>query len=192
MYIYLIFLTSKAWTPKKIFLTSGRGLHKEKLASFELALRDAGIEALNLISVSSILPPHCIFISREDGVSELNLGQVVPVVLARIDSKVPNQLISSGVGVAVPSDKNHHGYLSEHHAVGMDSDKMEDYVEDLAAEMLATTYGLKFDPHASWDEKREIWSIDNRIVKTKSVVKTANTDDDNLWTTVISAAVLLI
>ena len=188
----MIFLTSEAWTPKKIFLTSGKGVHKEKLASFELALREAGIEALNLISVSSILPPHCDFISREEGVSMLNLGQVVPVVLARMESKEPNQIISSGVGVAVPSDRNHHGYLSEHHDIGMDSVKMEDYVEDLAAEMLATTYGLKFDPHASWDEKREIWSIDNRIVKTQSVVQIAKTNNEKLWTTVISAAVLIM
>ena len=188
----MIFLSNEAWTPKKIFLTSGEGVHKEKLASFELALRDAGIEALNLISVSSILPPHCDFISKEDGISKLNLGQVVPVVLARMESKTPNQIVSSGVGVAVPSNRSHHGYLSEHHAIDMDSNKMEDYVEDLAAEMLATTYGIKFNPHASWDEKREIWSIDDRIVKTQSVVKTAKASNDNLWTTVVSAAVLII
>ena len=49
-------VTSKNLVPKKIFLTKGLGIHKEKLASFELALRDAGIASLNLITVSSILP----------------------------------------------------------------------------------------------------------------------------------------
>jgi arginine decarboxylase len=29
--------------PQKVFLTKGVGVHKDKLASFELALRDAGI-----------------------------------------------------------------------------------------------------------------------------------------------------
>ena len=95
-------MTSEAWTPKKIFLTSGKGVHKEKLASFELALREAGIAALNLIYVSSILPPHCDFVSMEEGILELNPGQVVPVVLARMASKKPNQVVSSGIGVAVP------------------------------------------------------------------------------------------
>tara|TARA_B100001750_G_scaffold238619_1_gene245409 strand:+ start:6674 stop:7231 length:558 start_codon:yes stop_codon:yes gene_type:complete len=185
-------LASEAWTPKKIFLTSGKGVHKEKLASFELALREAGIAALNLISVSSILPPHCDFIPKEEGVLKLNPGQVVPVVLARMESKKPNQFVSSGIGVAVPSDRSHYGYLSEHHDIDMDAKKMEDYVEDLAAEMLATTYGIKFDPHASWDEKREIWSIDDRIVKTQSVIEVAETSNENLWTTVVSAAVLII
>ena len=45
------------------------------------------------------------------------------------------------------------------------------YVEDLAAEMLATTYGVNFDPDASWDEKRELWEIDNRIVKASLLFK---------------------
>ena len=63
------------------------------------------------------------------------------------------------MGVAVPRDKDHYGYLSEHHCTGMNDIKMEEFVEDLAAEMLATTYGIKFDPDASWDEKRELWSI---------------------------------
>ena len=57
--------------PKKIFFTKGVGTHKEKLASFELALRDAGIAACNLILVSSILPPGCKKVSKEYGVYEL-------------------------------------------------------------------------------------------------------------------------
>ena len=39
--------------PKRIFLTNGVGKHKERLTSFELALRDAGIAAQNLVRVSS-------------------------------------------------------------------------------------------------------------------------------------------
>jgi arginine decarboxylase len=74
----------------------------------------------------------------------------------------------------------------------MDDIKMEEYVEDLAAEMLATTYGIKFDPDASWDEKRELWSIDNRIVKTRSEVQTSIVSDEGLWTTTIAAAVLIL
>ncbi len=180
------------FVPKKIFLTKGVGFHKEKLASFELALREAGIAPLNLITVSSILPPNCDFIDRNVGVKLLEPGQIVPVVLAKSDSNIPSTLVSSGVGVAVPRDKGHYGYLSEHHCTGMDDNKMEEYVEDLAAEMLATTYGIKFDPDASWDEKRELWSIDNRIVKTRSEVQTGTVNDEGHWTTTVSAAVLIL
>ena len=185
-------MNSDNFVPKKIFLTKGVGFHKEKLASFELALREAGIAPLNLITVSSILPPHCKFIDKGEGVKLLKPGQVVPVVLAKSESNISSTLVSSGVGVAVPRDKEHYGYLSEHHCTGMDDTKMEEYVEDLAAEMLATTYGVKFDPDASWDEKRELWSIDNRIVKTKSEVQTSVVSDEGLWTTTIAAAVLIL
>ena len=185
-------MNSDNFVPKKIFLTKGVGFHKEKLASFELALREAGIAPLNLITVSSILPPHCKFIDKGEGVKLLKPGQVVPVVLAKSESNISSTLVSSGVGVAVPRNKEHYGYLSEHHCTGMDDIKMEEYVEDLAAEMLATTYGVKFDPDASWDEKRKLWSIDNRIVKTKSEVQTSIVSDESLWTTTIAAAVLIL
>ena len=58
--------------------------------------------------------------------------------------------------------------------------------------MLATTYGVNFDPDASWDEKRELWEIDNRIVKTKSLIETAKVNAEGYWCTTVSAAVLII
>jgi len=185
-------VNSKNFVPQKIFLTQGIGTHKEKLASFELALRDAGIASLNLITVSSILPPKCNFVDKAEGIKALLPGQVVPIVLARSESNKPFTLVSSGVGVAVPRNREDYGYLSEHHCTGMNEDSMEEYVEDLAAEMLATTYGIKFDPDASWDEKRELWSIDNRIVKTRSIVQTGTVNSEGHWTTTVAAAVLIL
>ena len=185
-------MSHSVFTPHSLFLTRGTGTHREKLASFELALREAGIECYNLVSVSSILPPRCEFVELVDGTGLLQPGQVVPVVMARSDSNVPGTLVSSGVGVAVPRNRDHYGYLSEHHATGMGEQEMEDYVEDLAAEMLATTYGIEFDPDASWDEKREIWSIDNRIVRTRSVNQVATVGENGFWTTTIAAAVLVL
>src|SRR5439155_674983 len=42
--------------PNKVFFTKGVGVHKERLASFELALRAAGVTHRNLVLVSSIFP----------------------------------------------------------------------------------------------------------------------------------------
>src|SRR2546426_5262780 len=53
--------------PKRIFFTKGVGKHRERLTSFELALRDAGIAAQNLVRVSSIFPPQCKLIARSQG-----------------------------------------------------------------------------------------------------------------------------
>ena len=95
--------------PTKMFLSKGVGIHKDRLGSFELALRDAGIEKYNLVYVSSILPPNSKLISKEDGIKVLNPGQILFVVMARSETNEPNRLISSAIGVAVPKDSNNYG-----------------------------------------------------------------------------------
>jgi len=60
-----------AFVAKKIFLTKGVGKHRERLSSFELALRNAGIAACNIVRVSSIFPPNCKLISRSEGLKHI-------------------------------------------------------------------------------------------------------------------------
>lgn len=177
--------------PKKIFLTKGVGIHKEKLSSFELALRDAGIAPFNIVRVSSIYPPYCKMIPREAGLKYLTPGQVLFTVLAESATNEPNRLIASSVAMALPKSAEHYGYLSEAHTYGWTEKKTGEYAEDLAAEMLATILGVKFDPDESWDRKREIWKISNEIVKTKSITQSAVGPKNGNWITVIAAAVLI-
>ena len=88
------------FVPSKIFLTKGVGTHKHELRSFELALRDAGIEKCNLVTVSSILPPRCKIISRKQGEQLLQPGQITFAVIARISTNEPHRLIAASIGVA--------------------------------------------------------------------------------------------
>jgi arginine decarboxylase len=177
--------------PKKIFLTKGVGRHKEKLASFELALRDAGIEAYNLVRVSSIFPPRCKLVTKKEGLEELSPGQILFLVLSRIETDEPNRLIAASVGLAIPQDRNTYGYLSEHESYGQTEQKAGDYAEDLAASMLASTLGIGFNTDQSYDEKKQIWKISGEIVRTRNITQSAEGDKNGLWTTVIAAAVLL-
>src|SRR3990167_3972655 len=101
--------------PTKCFLTAGVGKHKEYLHSFELALRDAGIEKCNLVTVSSILPPKCKIISKEQGLKCLRAGELTYCVLARNSTNEPNRLTVSSIGMAIPAEPNQYGYISEHH-----------------------------------------------------------------------------
>ncbi len=179
------------YVPKKLFFTSGTGVHREKLTSFEMALRDADIACYNLVRVSSIFPPHCEEIPVAEGLKELEPGQIVHVVMSECATAEPNRLVAASVGVAIPRDRSTFGYLSEHHAYGQTAKLAADYAEDLAAEMLATVLGVEFDPDSSWDEKRELWRIADVITKTKEVTKSAVGHKDGHWTTVIAAAVLL-
>jgi arginine decarboxylase len=179
------------YVPRKIFLTHGVGRHREKLSSFEMALRDSGIAHFNLVRVSSIYPPGCKFVRLQEGLAEMKPGQIVHVVLSEAATNEPRRLMAASVGVAIPRDVNQFGYLSEHHSFGETSQKAGDYAEDLAAEMLATVMGVNFDPDKSWDEKREIWRISGKFVRTANVTQTALGDKDGKWTTVIAAAILI-
>lgn len=182
---------AKDMVPKRIFLTKGVGKHKERLTSFELALRDAGIAAHNLVRVSSIFPPNCKLIPRSQGLKYLNPGEVVFAVVAENSTREPHRLIASSIGLAIPADRNTYGYLSEHHSFGETEDNAGDYAEELAAEMLATTLNLEFDPDRSWDEKKEIYRISNKIVRTMNITQSAVGDKRGLWTTVIAAAIMI-
>ena len=104
--------------PTRLFFTKGVGKHKERLTSFELALRDAGIAAQNLVRVSSIFPPQCKLIPRKEGLKYLNPGEVVFAVIAENSTREAHRLVVSSIGVAIPTDRNTYGYLSEHHSFG--------------------------------------------------------------------------
>ena len=177
--------------PRMIFFTKGVGRHKHELQSFELALRSAGIEKFNLVNVSSIVPPDCKIISREKGVEIVKPGQIVYCVMSRNKTNEPNRLVGAAIGVAIPKESGSYGYMSEHHCFGETSKKLGDYVEDLAATMLAMTLGLEFDPDKAWDERKQEYKMSGQFVRTQSVAQTAKGDKNGLYTTVLAAAVFL-
>ena len=158
--------------PTHMFLTRGVGVHREKLASFEQALRSAGVAYCNLVSVSSILPPNCKIIPRKRGEKLLNPGEITHCVMARSETNERNRLISASIGLAIPTDRRTYGYLSEHHAHG-ETDEETEYTEDLAAQMLATTLGVEFDPNIAWKEREQVFKMGGKIVRTLNITQSA-------------------
>lgn len=181
----------KGFVPQTVFLTKGVGRHKEKLQSFELALRDAGIAQYNLVRVSSIFPPRCKIITRSKGIKMLHAGEVVFCVLYDNATDEPHRLIAASIGLAIPKNSDHHGYLSEHKSFGQTEQQAGDYSEDLAAEMLATTLGIPFEADKSWHERKNLWTISGEIVKTLSITQSAIGDKNGLWSTVIAGAIFV-
>jgi arginine decarboxylase len=161
------------------------------LQAFELALEKAGISKFNLVSVSSILPPGCKKISREEGLQYLKPGEIVFVVMSRNATNEPNRLVAASIGCAIPADKNQYGYISEHHSFGQTQEKAGEYAEDLAASMLASTLGIPFDPDQNWDEKEKVFKMSGKIVYTTNITQTAEGHKDGLWTCVVAAAVFI-
>ena len=176
--------------PSQMFLTRGVGVHKEKLASFEQALRSAGVAYCNLVSVSSILPPGCKIIPRKRGEALLKPGEIVHCVMARSETNERSRLISASVGIAVPTDRRTYGYLSEHHSYGETDEEAGEYTEDLAAQMLATTLGVEFDPDVAWKEREQVFKMGGKIVRTMHITQSA-IGKPNRWTTVVALGVFI-
>lgn len=179
------------WTPDEMFFTRGVGRHKERLASFEEALRKARIAEFNLVSVSSIFPPSCKVIPQKEGLKRLRPGQITFCVMARQDTQENGRLIASSIGLAIPKERSQFGYLSEHHSTGETRTEAGDYAEDLAATMLATILGVDFDIDSSWDEKKEIYRISGKIVRSTNCTQSA-IGKRGLWTTTLAAAVFIL
>jgi arginine decarboxylase len=176
--------------PTHLFLTRGVGVHREKLASFEQALRQAGIAYCNLVSVSSILPPSCKIIPRKRGEGLVMPGEITHCVMARLETNERNRLVSASIGLAIPTDRRTYGYLSEHHAFGETDEEAGEYTEDLAAQMLATTLGIEFDPNIAWKEREQVFKMGGKIVRTQNITQSA-IGKANRWTTVVACAVFI-
>jgi arginine decarboxylase len=160
--------------PGKVFFTTGTGRHKEMLESFEMALRDAGIEKFNLVTVSSILPPKCEIVEKEDGLRELVPGEIVFTVMSRNSSNEPSRRIAAAIGCAVPENRaEDFGYLSEHHSYGESNECAGKYAGELAKEMFYT-----------WKKEYPL--------KINYTAGSAEVDEDGNWTTVLAAAVFII
>ncbi|MBI2006717.1 MAG: arginine decarboxylase, pyruvoyl-dependent, partial [Nitrosopumilales archaeon] len=131
--------------PKKLFLTRGKGVHKDRLTSFEYALRDAGIAGTNLVLISSIFPPEAKLVSKTEGLKLIDPGQILFTIYSRNQTNEPHRLTAASVGIAQPKDTTHYGYLSEYDSFGQTEKEAGDYAEDIAAQMLASSLGIKFD-----------------------------------------------
>ncbi|AEA47818.1 pyruvoyl-dependent arginine decarboxylase [Archaeoglobus veneficus] len=158
--------------PRKVFFTKGVGSHEDALVSFELALRDAGIEKFNLVPVSSIYPPGCEIVEQEDGLKELSPGQIVFCVMARETSNEEGKEIFASIGAAIPSDPSLNGYITEYHGYRNGEEDMGRYAEEMAAYMLRTAFEIE-------------------PAKTFSVTARAVVEKDK-YTTVVAAAVFVI
>ncbi len=177
--------------PTKMFFTKGVGRSKRKLEAFESALRAAGIEKFNLVSVSSIIPPNCEIVPKDKGLPMLNPGGITFLVLSRIQSDEPNRLMAASIGLAVPKDTNSYGYLSEYEEFGESDEVAGEKSEEMAASMLASTLGIQFDADQDWSEKEQLFKVSDKIIKTQNVTQSAVVGKDGLWTCAISAAVFI-
>lgn len=176
--------------PRRAFLTAGDGVHPEPLVAFELALRDAGIAAQNLVTVSSILPPGCPVLPRGEGERELTAGQILHVVMSRHQCQDPERLVGAGIGIARPQDPSRHGFVAEYAALDENEAQVGARSRDLAATMLGTSLGLGMDASTP-GERAEMLRRSGLVASTDSICRVARSDPRGRWTCVVACCVLL-
>lgn len=161
------------------------------MLSFEFALRNAGIQQFNLVNVSSIIPPGCKHISKEQGLKMLKAGEITFAVLVKNSTNKPEEPIAASIGVATSSDKDSHGYLSEYHSFGQTAEIAGECAEELAATMVATNMGIQFKSEKSWKEKKKLLGRKG-LTNITNIKQYATGDKDGAWTTVVAAAIFII
>ncbi len=87
-------------TPKKFTLCAGSAEGSSRLNSFDNALLAAGIGNLNLLRVSSVLPPGAELVEKLD----IPPGSLTPTAYGSIISDVPGERIAAAVGVGFSED----------------------------------------------------------------------------------------
>ena len=101
-----------AWpTPNVLWMTSGASEGATELNAFDNALLTAGIGNLNLIKVSSIVPPGAQLLDRLPAIAS---GSLVPAVYAQIQGDTAGESICAALGIGLGKDS--HGMIFEHSA----------------------------------------------------------------------------
>lgn len=117
------------YLPRLLVLAEGSSEGLTPLTAFDNALREAGIDNLNLMRVSSIMPKEARFGAKPD----LPVGTLVPTVYTQIASNVPGEIISAVIGAGKGADG---GVLMEYHHRGR-ADDAEEVVQKMIEEGFA-------------------------------------------------------
>ncbi len=145
--------------PRKVFITRGVGVHKEQLTSRELAMTDAGVEKMNMIKASSIIPPGCRIIPVAEGRELLRIGQMAFAITAECSTDEPHKLIAASIGIAKPDDENEYGFFTEieqEEGYGKTEEKAAEEVMRLAIHNLALSWRAPFDPEEDFKPDKEL------------------------------------
>ena len=183
---------SMAIIPGKFFFTKGTGIHEKEMRAFEEALRDAGVHTCNFVKISSIIPPGCKQISKEEGIKLLKPGQITFAVMAESMTNEPGQIITAGIGMAQPKDKTQHGFLAEvEEIIGRTPEDVEQDVIEMAIENLVTQWNPKFDGEKVYRKGKKNYSIEGEDILVDSIVQSAKGAEKNQFTVVIALAVFI-
>ena len=139
-------------TVTKIALTAGTAEGGSVLNAFDNALLSAGIGNINLVRVSSIVPPGVEIIP----LPPVKPGALVPTAYAAMTSDVPNEVVVAAVGYALPHDPTKPGVIMEYH------DRTDRQTAEQAVRaMLVEAFQVRGEPI----RELEVVAVEHRVEK---------------------------
>jgi arginine decarboxylase len=156
------------WKPvTKVAATSGSAEGATSLNAFDNALLAAGIGNINLVKISSIVPPAVDIVS----LPRIKPGAIVPTAYAAMTSEVPGEVIAAAVGWALPHDRRKPGVIMEFH------DKAtRDEAERMIVQMLEEAFRVRGERV----REMKVFATEHRVERTGCAVAavTLLSDDD--------------
>ncbi|MFE0800387.1 pyruvoyl-dependent arginine decarboxylase [Streptomyces sp. NPDC058812] len=180
--------------PRRMYFTTGVGVHARELQAHDLMYMDAGLGRVNRVTVSSRVPPDCTLVSGEEGGAQLKDGQILFAIQALAETNTPGTRIGTAVGIAVPEDGGL-GCVAEVHeqdAVG----KTAEAAAAKAVQMALTAMGLElgqpdFDGAALHRPGQGSYTIAGTAVRTHAASVDARGPDNGDWVKIVSSLVFL-
>ena len=130
--------------------TAGHAEGGTALNAFDNALLAAGIGNINLIKISSILPPDVPVVD----LPKIKPGALVPTAYAAMTSETPGELVAAAVGYAVPDDPAKNGVIMEFHGVAT-----RDEAEQQIRAMLDEAFRIRGETIA----EMRVVAVDHRV-----------------------------
>jgi arginine decarboxylase len=122
---------------KRITMAAATAGHAEGgscLNAFDNALLAAGIGNINLMKVSSIVPPAAAIVE----LPKIRPGALIPTAYAAITSETPGETVAAAVGYALPDDPAKNGVIMEFHGVATQAE-----AESAIGAMLAEAFRMR-------------------------------------------------
>lgn len=179
--------------PTKAYFCKGIGTHKEDKNALDAASREASIGRLNLVKVSSILPPGLQWIDRPTFDGMVSPGEILHAIESVTISNVPGQVVTSCIARVRPWDKTKTGYVTEiEYVPGILPDAMRERVETMALQLFADEIGLSdFTAADVWVLGKSTYEIGGHKVELDSMTASGVCNMDGDYTAAIVMVVLL-
>jgi arginine decarboxylase len=181
--------------PRFVFFTSGVGTHVEQRISMQHAMRQAGLFDINLVKVSSVMPPQCEIITRARGLRMLEPGMIAHAVIAQSTIEEPHRRATVALGYVKPDGDEMPGYISEleeDQAYGKTEASAADEVGKMALQILVEKLGAKSDPERLWDRRKRNVRVGRVRARTGFITATAIGPEEKKVATAFAAAVYLL